>query len=229
MERHPSRTARSEHRWPAVAALVFALLIYALIPNDLLQVQRFVVVGIGIVLLIPLIVINPHRLDNETSWSRTVSVTLACVVVLSNQVTLVFLIFLLVGGSDEGPKLLQSALQVWVTNVIGFALLYWEIDRGGPVMRTMAKRTDLPVADFRFPQDEDHDAVDEVARRSSRAIDWTPAFVDYLYFSMSNSMAFSPTDTMPLSPRAKMLMGLEAFGGFVILALVIARAVSLIG
>lgn len=208
---------------------MFALLIYALIPNDLLQVQRFVVVGIGIVLLIPLIVINPHRLDNETSWSRTVSVTLACVVVLSNQVTLVFLIFLLVGGSDEGPKLLQSALQVWVTNVIGFALLYWEIDRGGPVMRTMAKRTDLPVADFRFPQDEDHDAVDEVARRSSRAIDWTPAFVDYLYFSMSNSMAFSPTDTMPLSPRAKMLMGLEAFGGFVILALVIARAVSLIG
>jgi hypothetical protein len=229
MERHPSRSARSEHRWPAVAALVFALLIYALIPNDLLQAQRFVVVGIGIIMLIPLVVINPHHLERQTPWSRIASVALACIVVLSNQITLVFLIFLLVGGASEGPKLLQSALQVWVTNVIGFALLYWELDRGGPVLRTMLARAELPIADFRFPQDEDHDAIDEVARRSSKAIDWTPSFVDYLYFSLSNSMAFSPTDTMPLSPRAKMLMALEAFGGFIILALVIARAVSLIG
>ena len=79
------------------------------------------------------------------------------------------------------------------------------------------------------PQDEDHDAVQEVAARSSVKTDWTASFVDYVYFSLSNSMAFSPTDTMPLSARAKSLMGVEAFGGFVLLALVIAHAVSLLG
>jgi hypothetical protein len=91
-----------------------------------------------------------------------------------------------------------------------------------------ADRKDMPVADFRFPQDEDHDAIDEVAARSSKRTGWVASFVDYLYFSLSNSMAFSPTDTMPLSGRAKVMMGLEAAGGFVLLALVIARAVSLL-
>ncbi|KQP01150.1 hypothetical protein [Leifsonia sp. Leaf264] len=226
---HSTRTARIEHRWPAVFALVVALALYGALPNDLITVQRYVTVAIGILLLIPLIAINPHHLTRQTRWSRTLSLALAIVVVLSNQITIVSLVLLLVGGSEEGPSLLQSALQVWVANVIGFALLYWEIDRGGPVVRTMVKRSDLPRADFRFPQDEDDDTIDEVAAGSSGKSDWTASYVDYFYFSLSNSMAFSPTDTMPLTARSKLLMSLESFGGFVILALVIARAVSLIG
>ena len=128
-----------------------------------------------------------------------------------------------------GHDCCSPRLQVWVTNVIAFALVYWDMDRGGPVTRRHASRSELPDADFRFPQDEDHDAVDEVASRSSRNSGWVPSFADYLYFSLSNSMAFSPADTMPLSVRAKALMGIESFGGFVLLALVIARAVSLLG
>lgn len=131
-------------------------------------------------------------------------------------------------GGRDGPGLLLGALQVWVANVIGFTTLYWELDRGGPVLRTMAARDALPPADFRFPQDEDHDAVAEVAARSSALQDWTPRFVDYFYSSLSNSMAFSATDAMPLSPRFKLLMGLQAFGGIVILALVIARSVNIL-
>jgi hypothetical protein len=103
------------------------------------------------------------------------------------------------------------------------------MDRGGPVARRHQNRSELDPADFRFPQDEDHDAIDEVAARSSGKSDWAAGYVDYLYFSLTNSMAFSPTDSMPLSHRAKMLMGLESFTGFVILALVIARGVSLLG
>ena len=229
VDQHASRTARIEHRWPAVLALVVALALYGALPNDLITVQRYVTVAIGIVLLIPLIAINPHHMSRQTRWSRTLSLALAVVVVLSNQITIVSLVLLLVGGS-QGFPLLQSALQVWVANVIGFALLYWEIDRGGPVVRTMAKRSDLPNADFRFPQDEDDDTIDEVAAGSSREkAHRTASYVDYFYFSLSNSMAFSPTDTTPLTARSKLLMSLESFGGFVILALVIARAVSLIG
>jgi hypothetical protein len=129
-----------------------------------------------------------------------------------------------------GPgSLLLIGAVVWLTNVIAFALIYWGIDRGGPVSRVTVARDALPAADFRFPQDEDQDAIVEVAAGSSANIDWVPNFFDFAYFSLSNSMAFSATDTMPLSHRAKGLMALESFAGFVLLALVIARAVSLIG
>lgn len=225
---HPSRTAAPEHRWPAVVGLLGALALYAFLPNELVGSLRFVVVGAGLALLIPLLVVNPHRLTRQTIWSRRLSVGLALLLVLANQVTLVLLVFKLVGGHEEAPGLLVAALQVWVANVIGFALLYWEVDRGGPVVRTTWARTELPPADLRFPQDEDGDAVAEVAMRSSVTLDWTPRFADYLYTSLSNSMAFSATDALPLSQRFKLLMGLQAFGGFVILALVIARSVNIL-
>ena len=85
-----------------------------------------------------------------------------------------------------------------------------------------------PQPTCRFPQDEDEDAIVEVARRSSAVRDWTPRFGDYLYTSLSNSMAFSASDAIPLSQRLKLMMGLQAFGGFVILALVIARSVGIL-
>ena len=222
--------ARAERRWPAAIALIVALTLYALLPSSFFPALRYVVVGIGLVLLIPLFAVNPVRLRRETPLTRWLSIGQTLLLLLANQVALVQLIVQLVTGSkDDGPTLLLAALQVWIANVIVFALLYWELDRGGPVTRTRATRKSLPWADFRFPQDEDHDAVDEVAARSSVKDDWTPSFVDYLYFSSSNSMAFSPTDTMPLSHRAKLLMLIESFAGFVMLALVIARAVSLLG
>ncbi len=132
-------------------------------------------------------------------------------------------------GADDGPRLLLSAAQVWATNVIAVALLLWEMDRGGPFVRGKSKRQDLLPADIRFAQDEDHDAIDEVAAQSSRHSNWRPSFIDYLYSSLSNSMAFSASDSMPLTTRAKVLWGVQALSGFVILALVIARAVSLLG
>jgi len=230
MARTVDRIARAEHRWPAVIALLVALTLYATLPSSFFPPLRWIVVGVGVALLIPLIAINPLRFDKQTKWSRPLSLIQTLVLLGANQLALVQLIYQLVNDENaKGPTLLLAALQVWVTNVIAFALLYWELDRGGPVSRTRAKRSDLPDADFRFPQDEDHDAIDEVASRSSGKSDWTASFVDYLYFSGSNSMAFSPTDTMPLSHRAKGLMGIESFAGFIILALVIAKAVSLLG
>ncbi|NNC10852.1 DUF1345 domain-containing protein [Planctomonas sp. JC2975] len=223
------RTARPEHRWPVVVAILIALALYTFLPSNLFAIQRYVVVGIGLVLLIPLIVLNPRRYTKETRFSRLSEVALALIILVANQLTLVLLIVQLVHKSNEGGSLLLASLQVWVTNVIAFALLYWCIDRGGPVARTTVKRAELKRADFRFPQDEDHDNVVEVRAGSSIDSDWVPAFVDYLYFSLTNSMAFSPTDTMPLSTRAKALMALESFAGFVMLALVIARAVAQIG
>ncbi|PRY67076.1 putative membrane protein [Glaciihabitans tibetensis] len=230
MATEPKRVVRAEHRLPAVIAIVIVLVLYALLPSTFLPGIRYGVVGIAILLLIPVLILNPARLTRQTRWSRVLSVSNAFLLGAANQIALVQLVYLLVNaGKQDGPSLLIAAVQVWVTNVIVFALIYWEIDRGGPVARRHEERRDLDPADFRFPQDEDHDAITEVAIRSSAKSDWAPGYVDYLYFSLSNSMAFSPTDAMPLSHRAKALMGLESFAGFVILALVIARAVSLLG
>ena len=225
-----TRIARAEHRWPAITAIAAALTLYALLPSSFLPNLRFAVVAVGLLLLVPIVILNPTRLHRQTRWSRSLSIGIAVLLGLANQVAFVQLIIELVNAQKhEGPELLVAALQVWVTNVIAYALIYWEMDRGGPVSRRHEERGNLPPADFRFPQDEDHDAISEVAVRSSAASDWSPGYLDYLYFSLSDSMAFSPTDAMPLSHRAKALMGFEAFTGFVILALVIARAVSLLG
>ncbi|WP_062298435.1 hypothetical protein [Demequina maris] len=219
---------RGEHRWPAVVALLVALGLYLALPSTFLPAFRYAVVGIGLLLLIPLLVANPVRLHVQTAWTRTLSVSQALLLAAANQVMLVqLLVSLTEPTTGSGSRVLVAAAQVWITNVIAFALLLWELDRGGPVVRRALERGDVPAADIRFAQDEDHDAIAEVAAASSLHAGWRPRFGDYLYTSLSNSMAFSATDAIPLSGRAKALMGLQAFSGFVLLALVIARAVSL--
>jgi hypothetical protein len=221
---------RAEHRWPAVGAILVALTLYALLPSSFLWPVRVAVIAICVLLLIPVIAINPVRLNKQTTWSRRASVAGTIVLAIANHVALGQLVVQLVEAkSDADGTLLLAATQVWVTHVIVYALIYWEMDRGGPVVRSTAKRADLPLADVRFPQDEDHDAISEVAAGSSVKSNWTASFVDYAYFSITNTMAFAPPDAMPLRARTKILVGLQSFGGFVILVLVIARAVSLLG
>lgn len=145
---------------------------------------RIAVVIVVVGLLIPLLILNPRRLTRQTRWSRYLSVGQALLLVIANEAALVQLVVVLTSlANSNGPTLLLAALQVWVTNVIAFALVYWELDRGGPVFRRHTPRHEVPRADFRFPQDEDHDAVKEVAARSSVKTGWTASFIDYVYFS----------------------------------------------
>ena len=192
--------------------------LYFLLPNPLLLGPRVAVPALELLLFVPLVLANPTRMTRENRSLRLLSLAL---VLLIDQ--------LVSGGTSRGKLLILSAGQVWATNMIVFALAFWELDRGGPVARTRTPRADLPPADFRFPQDEDHDAIAEVAARSSALSDWSPSFVDYLYVSITNSSAFSPTDTMPLSHRAKMLMAIESISAIVLSVIVIARGVSLLG
>ena len=214
---------------PAATAVLVAIGLYAALPETLVLGPRVVVPVVEIALLVPLIAFNPRRMTRETRLMRRLSIILVLVTAAANTVALALLVRLLVrGGTADGRQLLLGAAQVWLTNIIVFALAYWELDRGGPVRRTQVSRRNLPRADFRFPQDEDHDAVQEVAAGSSVVLGWTPGFVDYLYVSVTNSSAFSPTDTMPLSPRAKVLMGIESVSAVLLSVLVISRGVSLL-
>ena len=149
--------------------------------------------------------------------SRRAALVLLSLLVAGNLVALSILVAGLVTSSTSdlsGGELLLSAFAIYTTDVIVFGLLYWELDGGGPEARRDAP-TRVPV-DFRFPQDD----------RPER---WHPVAWDYLYVSLTNSIAFSPTDTMPLSLRAKASMGLESAISAVTVLLVAARAVNVLG
>ncbi|MHA3701082.1 hypothetical protein ACXR2U_02770 [Jatrophihabitans sp. YIM 134969] len=223
------RASPGENRWPPAVAVVVAAAVYALLPASLLFAPRVLIPAVELALLAALIATNPHRVVRQTRWSRWASVTLAAVVIVANLVTLGLLVDAVVRPDTSGGALLRAAMQVWVTNVIGFALLYWELDRGGPVSRRTVRRYRLPAADWRFSQDENADDVDEVAAGSSERAGWVPTFTDYLYLSVTNSSAFSPTDTMPLSTRAKALMAVQATAALLTTLLIIARAVGSLG
>ncbi|MFG2617302.1 hypothetical protein ACGFXC_06730 [Streptomyces sp. NPDC048507] len=227
--RHPRHERRGEARLPAVIATLVAIGLYQVLPQQLLVGPHYVLLGLELLLLVPLIAINPKRLTRQTRLSRTLSLALVLIIAASNLVALGILIHDLVSaGVKDGGSLLTAAFQVWLTNIIVFGLAYWELDRGGPVSRTQTPRDGLPLADFRFSQDENHDAVEEVADGSSVSSDWVPTLMDYLYVSVTNSTAFSPTDTMPLSTRAKLMMSVQSVAALMTSLLVIARAVSIL-
>jgi hypothetical protein len=208
-------TEKAEHRGPAIIAVAVAVVIYTLLPSSFIPVPRFILPVVTTLLAIPLIILNPHHFTRQTAWSRWLSISLAVVLVLFNQVEVVGILRELLIGSAHGPAVLLNAAQVWATDIIAFGVGYWELDGRGPVSRRLP---DDPVPrDFRFPQED-----------TGKPTPWRSSFFDYLYFSLTNMMAFSPTDVMPLTIRAKALMGLQAITGFALLALVIARAVNIL-
>ena len=206
-----------------------AIALYALLPGSLVVGPRLVIPALEVVLLVILVAANPTRMTRQNTALRAVSVALIVLIGLTNAYALGQLVHGLVSGQTKnGETLLVAGFQVWTTNLIAFALAFWELDRGGPVTRTTAPRRAFGNADFRFSQDENDDAVSEVAAGSSVKSGWVPGFVDYLYVSCTNSTAFSPTDTMPLTPRAKLLMSVEAISSLLVSVLIVARAVSLL-
>ncbi|TNM61180.1 hypothetical protein FHN55_17515 [Streptomyces sp. NP160] len=226
----PPRGRRGELRWPPALALVLAGTLYALLPHRLLLGERWLVPALEAVLLVAIVAGNPVRLTRQTRTSRSAALALTTLVVVTNLVALARSVHELVsGGSHSGGSELAAALAIWTTGVLGFAVLYWELDRGGPVSRATLGRAELPGADWRFSQDENLHTVVEVARGSSEGSDWTPRFGDYLYLSLSGSSAFSPTDTMPLTHPAKALMGVEATAALMTSLLVVSHAVGQLG
>jgi hypothetical protein len=173
-------------------------------------------VGPELVLLVPLAWRRPRRQLEQLGLRRTVAIAQLGLISLANALLLVAVIASLVNGTEKsGGQLLLKGFTLWGTNVITFALWFWELDRGGPIRRL---RPDPPPPDFQFPQME----APELAEPG-----WRPHFFDYLYVSSTNSIAFSPTDALPLTRRAKSWMLAESTVSSVTLLLVVARAINI--
>lgn len=208
-------TVHYEHKFPVLLAILGAFALYLLLPESISLFPRWVVPIAGVFVLLPLIIMNPRRVSRETTWSRWLGIGFALALAAVNQYYVVVIVTQLVNGLIDGPSILLTAFAVWITNVIAFSLVYWELDKGGPYARRIEGVRDDAPQDFQFPQQQNDTR-------------WDPVFFDYAYFSLSNMMAFSPTDTMPLTLRAKGLMAYQALTGFVLLALVISRAVNIL-
>lgn len=227
-EHVPERMSRrAANRWPAFIAIIVMLVIYAVTPQNM--VPRAVMIVIAVLIFIALIALNPVRTGAQSTIARWLAVILALLLMTSNLVDVVFIVGDLIAGKGLGPVVLLEAFEVWVANVIAFSIVFWEIDRGGPVGRATLLRSQLPAADFKFPQDDERAAVIEVSKDSSTSrANWRPGYIDYLYMALTNMMAFTPNDVVPLTARAKIFMGIQGLSGFVILALVIGRSVNIL-
>jgi uncharacterized membrane protein len=204
---------------PAAALLVFMGLNIALrvwLPSEGAVRVPWLVPAIESVLLVVLLGSDPNRLAKRTHSLRRLSVTLVVVLVAAALWATVVLVYDLIKGSgvSESPtKLLASGAIVWLGNNLAFALLYWLLDSGGPIARL---RNPAPV-DFAFTQQ----MSPELAPPG-----WRPVFLDYLHLGFTNATAFSPTDVMPLTHRAKYTMLVQSTVALALFGLIVARAVN---
>jgi len=213
--------SRSEPRWPATLAVAAAIALYFALPGKLINGlgPRWVIPVLEGVLGLALLIANP-RLTRESLRLRPVAIALIAFVNLANVISLGELVHELLAVNVPhnlgGRNLIYASVPIWITNVLVFALWYWELDRGGPVARL---EVDRRQPDFLFPQ---------MTVPGCTTPDWSPAFIDYLFTSFTNATAFSPTDTMPLTAWAKVLFMVQSLASLLTVALVVSRAVNIL-
>jgi len=212
------RPTDAENRIPAAIAILVAVLLQLTVPTKYGLHPRWLLPSLEVALLVVLTALNPVRLSRRTKLGKYTALLVVAVISLDNSVSAVLLDYDITTGkaSQDAIGLLTSGAAIYLTNIIAFGLWYWELDRGGPFTRAAGSR---PHPDFLFPQM----STPEVAPR-----DWEPRFLDYLYVSFTNVVAFSPTDTMPLTRGAKALMAVQSLVALSTIGLVVARAVNVL-
>ncbi|HXN19483.1 MAG TPA: hypothetical protein VN875_14195 [Candidatus Binatus sp.] len=203
-----------EPRWPAVVAMLAAGCLYWSLPEPLSVGPGWLLLAVIFVLTIPLLISN-HR--GEFNIARILTFTMNALITLAMIASLAFLIQGLPHHRNTPQALLRAAVALWVTNVLVFALWYWKLDGGGPLVRE-GRRGRLESS-FLFPQMLGEDGGDPL---------WSPHFMDYLYLAFNTSTAFSPTDTAVLSRWAKAGMMLQSLISLTIILLLAARAVNIL-
>ncbi len=211
------RPTAPESRWPAfgAVAVIIAGQTWVAASLSLRPVWLYPTIA-GILLLASVAVYLPSRTEPRRAL-RALSLGLVAVLVVANVVSIVLLVRgVFVGSQLSASGLLLAGAALWIVHVGAFALIYWELDGRGPEARADGY---LDYPDLVFPQQQQD-------QQGLAPSDWKPTFPDYLFVSLTSATAFSPTDTMPYSKRAKLVMGVESILAFVIAAMLVARAVN---
>ncbi|GAC1389160.1 MAG: hypothetical protein NVSMB31_04730 [Vulcanimicrobiaceae bacterium] len=220
---------KSEPRWHASIAVVLALALYVTLPPKVTYGPLWLFPLIVLGLLIPLSLFAPDRKE-ETTLQRVASISVIAFVNLFNLVSVFLLVYFLIHPSqhhraETGGQLLLAGIQIWLTNILVFALWYWELDSDGPEARARgSSAADFENPDFQFPQmlgGQDG----PICVKSG----WKPLFIDYAFLAFNTATALSPADTMPLSRLAKMLMMTESVISFATIAVIVSRSINILG
>jgi hypothetical protein len=222
---------RHEPRWHASVAVLGAVLLYITLPPRLTIGPVWIAPALVLVVLIPLSIFAPHR-HIETRRTRFASIILIAIVNFFNLVSVLLLVAAFfrpeTAALHQPGYLLRTGAQIWFTNILVFALWFWELDGDGPDARAhAAAATEFENADFLYPQMQ---MTMMSGGAESKCVDprWKPQFFDYFYLAFTTATAFSPCDVLPLSRWAKALMTAEALVSLITVAIVLARAISLI-
>jgi hypothetical protein len=199
--------------WEAAAAVIGLAIAYALVSNELRLGPAWLLPVLAVALLIPL---TMARRRGRARLARKLSLALAGVATAAVGGSIGLLLARLLGRGLSGTELLRDGVLLWASNIVVFALWYWELDGGGPLQR---HQEGYQPTDFLFPQ---------ITVGGTFAEGWSPSFVDYLFVAFTNSSAFSPTDTLPLSGRAKLLMMAQALASILTVAVFVARAINIL-
>jgi hypothetical protein len=209
-----------ESRWPPAAALVvyiaFTIAVRLWLPGESAVRLPWLIPTLEAALLVALVAGDPARLARRTPWVRRIAVTIVVLLVAAALWATALLVYDLIRGhgvSQSATELLAAGALVWLGNNLAFGMLYWLMDSGGPIARS---RNPTPV-DFAFTQQ----MSPELAPPG-----WRPVFLDYLHLGFTNATAFSPTDVMPLTLRAKYVMLVQSTVALALFGLVVARAVN---
>jgi hypothetical protein len=204
-----------EPRWPAFVAILAASGVYWALPEPFSVGPSWLLMAVIFVLMIPMVV-SYHR--ERYDVTRILTFGALGLITIAMVVSLIFLIQGIPGHREPPKTLLRSATALWITNVLVFALWYWKLDAGGPLLREGVAK-DRRDSSFLFPQ---------MLTEEGRTSGWRPHFVDYLFLAFNTSTAFSPTDTAVLSRWAKLGMMMQALISLMILAFLAARAVNIL-
>ncbi|MFZ0251037.1 MAG: hypothetical protein WAL61_13905 [Acidimicrobiales bacterium] len=215
---HPARLG--EPRWPMAIAVVATGLLRAVLPHQLRNGDAaWLFLVLVVVLLAVLIIGDPGRIDRDRPWLHNLTSVLIGLISIANADAAVRLVIGIVNVSSftqDAKVLLASGAAIWLSNIIAFALWYWNLDRGGPAARA-AGRPVRPA--LIFPEMLHKEHVEE---------DWSPSFVDYFHFAFATATAFSPTDVSAVKPWMKLMMMAEEAVSLVVAILVVARAVNIL-
>ena len=209
-----------EPRWPMAAAVIATGVLRATLPHELRNGDAaWLFLAILLVLLAVLVIGDPGRIDRDRPWLHNLTSVLVGLITVANADAAVRLIIAIVdttGWTQDAKVLLASGGAIWLSNILAFALWFWNLDRGGPAARAAGTGSSPALI---FP---------EMVHSKHVGDDWVPAFVDYLHFAFATATAFSPTDVSAVKPWTKLMMMAEAGISLVVAILVVARAVNIL-
>ena len=219
MAKADSRVDQPEPRWQALLALLAIAGTAFALPRWLSVAPRWLVPALILILVVP--TVFAHR-TGRNSLNHILGISISAIITLSLISSIVLLVTALPAHRESPLRLLLSGADLWLSNVLVFALWYWRLDGGGPTRRE--ERRGFGSRGFLFPQMQV-----EKSQRECFGIDgWRPGFVDYLFVAFTTSSTFGPTDSPILQPWAKLFAMLQAFISLTIVVLLISRAVGVL-